>query len=125
MLTPRDRVILITGANRGIGLATAKLLAAQGYTLSLGTRNPGDFPAAEFEEAPFVHAWEATDAASSQEWVAATIDLFGRIDGVVLNAGGGGGTDIRLGGQTLQNRILSAGAGGGAGWACGSNDFGV
>ena len=87
MLTPRDRVILITGANRGIGLATAKLMAAQGYTLSLGTRNPGDFPAAEFEEAPFAHAWEATDAASSQEWVAATIDLFGRIDGVVLNAG--------------------------------------
>ena len=40
------------------------------------------------------------------------------------SAGGGGGTDIRLGGQTLQNRILSAGAGGGAGWACGSNDFG-
>ena len=87
MLTPENRVILISGANRGIGLATAKLLAAQGYSLSLGARTPGDFPAAEFDEAPFVHAWEATDAASSQAWVDATIDLFGRIDGVVLNAG--------------------------------------
>ena len=40
------------------------------------------------------------------------------------SGGGGGGTDIRLGGITLQDRILSAGAGGGAGWACGNNDYG-
>ena len=40
------------------------------------------------------------------------------------SGGGGGGTDIRLGGITLQDRILSAGAGGGAGWACGGDDFG-
>ena len=38
MLSPEERVIMISGANRGIGLATAKCLAQVGYTLSLGAR---------------------------------------------------------------------------------------
>ena len=87
MLSPENRVILISGANRGIGLATAKRLEEQGYTLSLGARSPEVFPAGELAGTPFVHAWEATDAGSSQAWADATIDRFGRIDGVVLNAG--------------------------------------
>jgi len=40
------------------------------------------------------------------------------------SGGGGGGSDIRIGGQGYSDRILSAGAGGGAGWACGNNDYG-
>lgn len=87
MLSPENRVILISGANRGIGLATAKRLEQQGYTLSLGARSPEAFPMSEFDTAPFVHAWEATDAGSAQAWVDATMERFGRIDGVVLNAG--------------------------------------
>ena len=38
MLKPDGRVIMISGANRGIGLATANLLAERGYQLSLGAR---------------------------------------------------------------------------------------
>lgn len=87
MLSPENRVILISGANRGIGLATAKRLEQLGYTLSLGARSPEAFPMSEFDTPPFVHAWEATDAGSSQAWVDATMERFGRIDGVVLNAG--------------------------------------
>ena len=93
MLSPENRVILISGANRGIGLATAKLLEQMGYTLSLGARSPEAFPQGELQGTPFVHAWEATDAASSQAWADATIARFGRIDGVVLNAG------VELGGS--------------------------
>lgn len=87
MLSPENRVILISGANRGIGLATAKRLEQQGYTLSLGARSPEAFPERELQGTPFVHAWEATDAGSSKAWVDATLARFGRIDGVVLNAG--------------------------------------
>jgi len=35
MLTANGRVIMISGANRGIGLATARVLAARGFRLSL------------------------------------------------------------------------------------------
>ena len=36
MLESQNRVIMISGANRGIGFETAKLLQAKGYFLSLG-----------------------------------------------------------------------------------------
>ena len=39
MLKPNNRVILISGASSGIGLAIAKLLLEEGYNLSLGVRN--------------------------------------------------------------------------------------
>ena len=39
MLDPKGRVVLISGANRGIGLALTRTLYAHGYTLSLGARD--------------------------------------------------------------------------------------
>ena len=35
MLLPDNRVVMISGANRGIGLAIAKRLSQAGYRLSL------------------------------------------------------------------------------------------
>ena len=86
MLSPEERVIMISGANRGIGLATAERLAQAGYTLSLGARQPNSIPAIHGAN-PLTHHWEATDAATSAAWVAATLERFGRLDGIVMNAG--------------------------------------
>lgn len=86
MLKPDGRVIMISGANRGIGLETARVLASRGYALSLGARDRASIPMAGLGDA-LTHVWEATDAQTSTDWAAATRDRFGRIDGVVMNAG--------------------------------------
>lgn len=39
-LDPKDRVIMLSGANRGIGAAIAARLRQDGYRLSLGARSP-------------------------------------------------------------------------------------
>jgi NAD(P)-dependent dehydrogenase (short-subunit alcohol dehydrogenase family) len=84
MLNPEGRVVMISGASRGIGAAIARRLHGAGYRLSLGLRRPEAAPVSG--EAVLVARWSAEDAASSKAWVAATAERFGRIDGVVNNA---------------------------------------
>ena len=78
MLSPEGRVIMISGANRGIGLATANCLAAQGYQLSLGARQPDQIPNLETATEHMTHHWDAEKQATSAAWVEATITHFGR-----------------------------------------------
>jgi NADP-dependent 3-hydroxy acid dehydrogenase YdfG len=90
MLDPNRRVILVSGATRGIGLAVAQTLYKQGYTLSLGARDPSalatlvdDMDASRAMTARY----DADDWHSHQQWVDETAERFGRIDGLVNNAG--------------------------------------
>ena len=86
MLDPSDRVIMVSGANRGIGRAIAECLAAKGYVLSLGARRPEDLAGLAGERV-LAHAYDAQHLASAEDWVEDTVDRFGRIDGLVNNAG--------------------------------------
>jgi NAD(P)-dependent dehydrogenase (short-subunit alcohol dehydrogenase family) len=89
-LLPQGRVILISGANRGIGRAIAERLHADGYSLGLGARRPDSLKPLldRMEKArAFGHAYDAGRLGSAADWVAATAKHFGRIDGVVNNAG--------------------------------------
>ncbi|REG51762.1 NADP-dependent 3-hydroxy acid dehydrogenase YdfG [Paraburkholderia sp. BL6669N2] len=79
-----QKVAMISGASRGIGLEIAKELARRGYRLSLGVRDPASF-ANRFDA--FVCAYEAHDPQAGRRWVAATVEAFGRIDVLVSNAG--------------------------------------
>jgi NAD(P)-dependent dehydrogenase (short-subunit alcohol dehydrogenase family) len=81
---------MISGANRGIGLAIARELKAQGFALSLGIRRPGDFadPLANGDDV-LVCAYEANDRAAPVAWTGETVRRFGRIDVLVNNAGFG------------------------------------
>ena len=90
MLSPEGRVVLISGANRGIGQAIARCLHDKGYGLSLGARD-----VAALEEACTgydadrlqVQAYDALDPGSDAAWVEAALARFGRIDALVNNAG--------------------------------------
>lgn len=84
MLDPSGRVVLVTGAARGIGRAVTERLLAAGYLVSAGLRDPAK-PAA----APklFAARYEAEEDGSAEAWVAATVARFGRIDAVVNCAG--------------------------------------
>jgi NAD(P)-dependent dehydrogenase (short-subunit alcohol dehydrogenase family) len=81
------RVVMVSGASRGIGRAVAERLYADGYRLSLGMRSPSaGFPGMEVERL-LLSVYEARDPRTAQAWVDATVNRFGRIDAVVANAG--------------------------------------
>lgn len=90
LLSPDGRVVLVSGANRGIGRAIAECLYDEGYTLSLGARKPENLkPLTERMEhsRTLSHAFDARIAQSAIDWVTATHERFGRVDGLVNNAG--------------------------------------
>ena len=97
MLSPDGRVVMISGANRGIGVAIATHLYACGYSLSLGARD-SDALAAKVQDwdqaRTLVHAYEAEDKSTHADWVNATVERFGRVDGLVNNAGVGLSVDL-------------------------------
>ncbi|WP_114394305.1 glucose 1-dehydrogenase [Oleisolibacter albus] len=85
----QDKVIIVTGAASGIGLATARRLAQEGAKVVMTDRNPaGESAAAAIPGALFL-SHDVTSEARWVEVVQATLDRHGRIDGLVNNAGVG------------------------------------
>jgi 3-oxoacyl-[acyl-carrier protein] reductase len=79
------KVCLVTGSTAGIGLEVAKRLAAEGaLVVTTGRRDdgPGELHVAA----------DLTERAAPDRVVSAAVERFGRIDGLVNNAGG---TEIR------------------------------
>ena len=90
MLPPQGRVIMISGASRGIGLAIARNLYGAGFSLSLGVRDV-DTMASKIQDwdkdRVCIGHFDATDRESHKSWIEATVAHHGRIDGLVNNAG--------------------------------------
>jgi NAD(P)-dependent dehydrogenase (short-subunit alcohol dehydrogenase family) len=80
---------MVSGANRGIGLAVARALARDGYRLSLGVRRPQTVPADLLSDTEdvLVCPYEARGRLAARAWVDAVIARFGRLDVLVNNAG--------------------------------------
>jgi NAD(P)-dependent dehydrogenase (short-subunit alcohol dehydrogenase family) len=83
-------IALITGANKGLGKATARRLAELGHTVYLGARDPerGQSAAAELG-VPWLQL-DVTDDASVDAAAAELTRREGRLDILVNNAGVGG-----------------------------------
>ena len=85
-------VVAVTGASSGIGEATARLLAERGALVALGARRTErlDGIVAEIVEAggrAIACEVDVTSAPKLVDFVARTVDVFGRLDVLVSNAG--------------------------------------
>jgi NAD(P)-dependent dehydrogenase (short-subunit alcohol dehydrogenase family) len=83
------KVLLITGAARGIGLETARIAIGRGAMVALVDLDPGEVEsaAAGLGEAALGIAADVTDLAAMEAAVAEARRTFGRLDIVVANAG--------------------------------------
>ena len=84
----KDKVIVVTGASRGIGEAIAKECVAQGARVVLASRKQADLDkvAAELGENSIAVACHTGKADEVDALAARAIERFGRIDGWVNNA---------------------------------------
>src|SRR5215472_4722294 len=92
----KDKIVLITGSSRGIGLAIAKAFAAEGCRVMLSARSASALAEAEAT----LHAGGAEVAAQiadvtlpdqAARLTEATATAFGGIDILINNVGGGRG----------------------------------
>jgi NAD(P)-dependent dehydrogenase (short-subunit alcohol dehydrogenase family) len=84
MLQPQGRVVMLSGATRGIGRAILGRLLDAGCTVSAGVRDPAPLPS---HPALGHHAYDASEPGAAEAWAAATLARHGRIDAVVNAAG--------------------------------------
>jgi short-subunit dehydrogenase len=85
-----DRVVLVTGASTGIGLATARLLAKNGAKLALNARSKEKLEQLSREMAgSAVFPADMSDESAVREMIDKVRAKFGRVDVLVNNAGRG------------------------------------
>ncbi|EOM74482.1 SDR family oxidoreductase [Rhodococcus rhodnii] len=85
------RTVIVTGASSGVGLATARMLLAEGAHVAGCAREIGRLRAA-FEgigdpAALHLATCDVTDRESVEQFVAGVVERFGGVDGLVCNAG--------------------------------------
>lgn len=90
----KDKVFLVAAASKGLGHGIASALAGEGAQVSIGSRTRADIEAAaeQLRRATGAnvrgYVLDAADATSIAQWVNESLKDFGRIDGLVVNAGG-------------------------------------
>jgi NAD(P)-dependent dehydrogenase (short-subunit alcohol dehydrogenase family) len=86
----QGQVVIVTGASSGLGEQLARALAAAGATAVLAARRAERLARLE-REVPGVHAvaCDVTDAGDRERLVDTILERYGRLDGLVNNAGVG------------------------------------
>lgn len=83
------RTVVVTGASSGVGLATARMLLAEGANVAACARDGDRLERALGGRSGSLRtaACDVLDEAAVREFVERTADAFGGVDGVVNNAG--------------------------------------
>lgn len=81
------RAVIVTGGGTGIGAAVVRLLAAGGDRVAAFGRRPGPLRAVAAQTGALDLVCDVSDAEQVTESVGAVVGRFGRLDGLVLNAG--------------------------------------
>ena len=90
----RDKIALVTAASKGLGKAVALRLAREGARVALCARNEKTLRKAATEvkktagRPALALSADVSDPAAVDALVKATVEQFGRIDALVINAGG-------------------------------------
>ncbi len=79
--------VLVTGGGSGIGAAVARLLAGAGHRVAICGRRAGSLAAVAAQTGALDLVCDISDAGQVAGLVDAVIGTFGRLDGLVLNAG--------------------------------------
>lgn len=90
----QDRVYLTAAASKGLGYGVARALAQDGAKVSMCSRSADDIEqaaqqlSADTGAEVLATACDVTQAADIDNWIARTVAQWGRIDGLLVNAGG-------------------------------------
>ncbi|TCC89083.1 SDR family oxidoreductase [Pedobacter frigiditerrae] len=112
----KDKVIIVTGGAKGIGLGIAKVLATEGAIPVVIGRNKQDNELAiqelqSYGVQAFAIQAELSDPVAAKMAVKSVIEEFGRIDGIVNNAGLNDGVGLEHGSyeqfmQSLHSNLI-------------------
>lgn len=105
-MTDRHKVALVTGGGTGIGAATARRLAADGYDVVVAGRRAAPIEAVAAEIGGLAVAVDCADPDGAMQVVETAVERHGRLDALVLNAGiGGAGSLLDLAPETFEEVV--------------------
>ena len=88
------KVAMVAASSKGLGFGIAQELAREGASVSIGSRTQADIENAaaklhdETGASVLATVMDATSADSIQNWIQRTLDEYGGVDALVVNAGG-------------------------------------
>ncbi len=107
-MTDRHKVALVTGGGTGIGAATARRLAADGYAIAVTGRRVEPIEAIAGEIGGLAIVADTSIGVDADRAVAEVVRHYGGLDALVLNAGvGGAGSLLEMSQETFEHVIAT------------------